>query len=64
LIANADGSVARYIQNKSPGKDKESNWLSAPKDKFVLMMRLYWPKDTPPTILDGSWKIPRVMETK
>ena len=60
LKANADGSVDLYIQNESPGADKESNWLPAPKDKFILMMRLYWPKTTPPSILDGSWKIPEV----
>ena len=62
LKANADGSVDLYIQNESPGKDKESNWLPAPKDEFILMMRLYWPKDKPPSILDGTWKIPQVKE--
>ncbi len=58
LKANADGSVDIYIQNESPGKDKESNWLPAPKDKFILMMRLYWPNEGNPSILDGSWVIP------
>jgi hypothetical protein len=57
---NPDGSVDVYIQNEPPGKDKEANWLPAPKDKFVLMMRLYWPKEKAPSIIDGSWKIPRV----
>jgi hypothetical protein len=57
---NADGSVDVYIQNESPGKDKEGNWLPAPKDKFVLMLRLYWPKEKAPSIIDGSWKIPPV----
>ena len=45
LKTNADGSVDLYIQNESPGKDKEANWLPAPKDKFILMMRLYWPTE-------------------
>jgi hypothetical protein len=57
---NADGSTDIYIQPDSPGKDKESNWLPAPKDDFVLMMRLYWPKEKDPTILNGWWKIPGV----
>ena len=61
LKANADGSVDLYIQNESPGKDKEANWLPAPKDKFVLMMR-FWPKEKPPSILDGTWKIPAVKQ--
>jgi hypothetical protein len=62
LKANPDGSVDLYIQNESPGKDKESNWLPAPKGPFVLMMRLYWPKEEKPSILDGSWKVPGVKE--
>jgi hypothetical protein len=62
--ANADGSIDLYIQHESPGKDKEANWLPAPADDFVLMMRLYWPKEKPPSILDGSWKPPHVAEVK
>ena len=62
LRTNADGSVDLYIQNESPGKDKESNWLPAPKGDFILMMRLYWPKEKPPSIIDGSWKVPEVKE--
>ena len=59
---NADGSIDLYIQHDSPGKDKESNWLPAPADAFVLMLRLYWPKEKPPSLLDGTWKIPEVKE--
>jgi hypothetical protein len=58
LIANPDGSVDLYLQAESPGKDKEANWLPAPKGKFIPMLRLYWPTETPPSILDGSWKPP------
>jgi hypothetical protein len=60
LKANADGSVDLYIQKDNPGPDKESNWLPAPPDKFILMMRLYWPSETNPSIIDGTWKIPAV----
>jgi hypothetical protein len=59
---NADGSVDIYIQNESPGKDKEQNWLPAPKDKFILTLRLYWPKEKSPSILNDTWKIPAVKE--
>jgi hypothetical protein len=59
---NPDGSVDLYFQHDSPGKDRESNWLPAPSGPFILMMRLYWPKDTPPSLLDGTWKIPEVKE--
>ena len=58
LRKNADGSVDLYLQATSPGPDKESNWLPAPSGKFVLMMRLYWPQETPPSLLDGTWKVP------
>jgi hypothetical protein len=60
LKANADGSTDLYIQNESPDADKESNWLPAPKGKFILMMRLYWPKEGDPSIIDGSWVLPPV----
>ncbi len=60
LKPNPDGSIDIHIQNESPGADKESNWLPAPKGKFILMMRLYWPDENAPSILDGSWVIPPV----
>lgn len=60
LKYNADGSLDIRIQHESPGKDKEANWLPAPQGKFVLMMRLYWPKETNPSILDGTWQPPGV----
>jgi len=60
FVTNPDGSVDVYLQAESPGKDKVPNWLPAPKGKFITMLRLYWPQDTPPTILDGSWTPPPV----
>lgn len=61
FVTNDDGSVDLYIQAESPGPEKESNWLPAPDGKFILMLRLYWPDDETPTILDGSWKPPKVV---
>jgi hypothetical protein len=62
LKTNADGSTDLYIQNQSPGPDKESNWLPAPAGKFVLMMRMYWPSEKSPSIINGSWKPPAVQK--
>jgi len=62
---NADGSLTLYIQKDSPGADKEANWLPAPDDTIYLVMRLYWPKPAPPSILpagDGTWKPPAIMK--
>ena len=61
---NADGSLTLYIQKDSPGVDKESNWLPAPNDEIYLVMRLYWPKTTAPSILPaggGSWQPPAIV---
>jgi hypothetical protein len=60
LVTNPDGSVDLYLQADSPGKAREANWLPAPKAQFIPMMRLYWPKETPPSILDGTWKPPAI----
>ena len=60
---NADGSLTLYIQNKSPGADKESNWLPAPNGEIYLVMRLYWPKAEAPSILppgNGTWQPPAI----
>jgi hypothetical protein len=56
----SDGSLVILIQNENPGPDKEANWLPAPKGKFHLMLRLYWPDENEPSILDGSWVVPAV----
>lgn len=58
LQTNPDGSTDLYIQKDSPGKDKESNWLPAPAGDFILMLRMYWPNETDPSIINGSWTIP------
>jgi hypothetical protein len=57
LKHDADGGLTLLIQNDSPVKEKESNWLPAPKGPFAMYMRLYWPKEE---ALDGKWTAPRV----
>src|SRR6266576_1981253 len=52
---DADGGLTLLIQNESPGKEKESNWLPAPKGPFVMAMRLYWPKEE---ATEGKWTAP------
>jgi hypothetical protein len=58
---NADGSLDIYFQNESPGKDKEANWLPAPKGAFNLTMRLYGPKSE---ALTGKWNPPPVVRSQ
>ena len=57
LKYNDDGSLTLYLGNKSPGKEKESNWLPAPAGDFSIWIRAYWPDQA---ILDGKWKPPVV----
>jgi hypothetical protein len=52
---DADGGLTLLIQNESPGKDKEANWLPAPQGPFRMFLRLYWPKAE---ALNGKWKNP------
>jgi len=46
---------------KSPGKDKESNWLPAPEGHFWLVLRTYGPGKA---ILNKTWKVPPVKRVK
>jgi hypothetical protein len=58
LIRDADGGITLYVQHESPGKNREPNWLPAPKGPFFMVLREYWPK---PEALDGSWKAPQAV---
>jgi hypothetical protein len=64
LVANADGSVTLYFRNESPVKDKEPNWLPAPRGEFLPMLRMYWLEEIDPSILNGSWTPPRMVRTE
>lgn len=57
LQQGADGSVEIYLQHESPGKEKETNWLPAPKGLFDLTWRAYLPKGS---YHDGAWRPPAV----
>lgn len=61
LKRDADGGLTLYMQNESPGKDVESNWLPAPKGTFYAVLRMYWPKQE---ALDGTWKAPPAQPVK
>ena len=50
-----DGGITLLVQNQSPGKNKEANWLPAPKGPFLVVMRLYWPKEE---VTEGKWTAP------
>jgi len=61
LKKNGDDSLTLYVGTKSPGADKEANWLPAPAGHFSLYIRAYWGRQG---ILDGSWKPPVIRKGK
>ena len=61
LKPSADGSTTIYIQADSPGKDKESNWLPAPKEPFYMLFRMYQPDIE---VLNGQYELPGVVKGK
>ncbi len=60
LVKNPDGSLTLYLQNQSPGPEKEANWLPAPPGPFTAILRLYWPK---PEALSGAWQSPKLVKS-
>lgn len=64
LKKNKDGSLDLYVQHDSPGKDKEANWLPASDKDFNVTLRMYWPVEKAPSIIDGSWKPPAVKQAQ
>jgi len=55
FVCDKNGGISLYLQNESPGMEKEPNWLPAPEGPFSAIMRLYWPKEE---ALDGTWELP------
>ena len=58
LKFNRDGSLDLYLQNESPGPDREANWLPTPATgELGPTLRLYAPK---PQVADGRWNPPPI----
>ncbi len=64
LKLNDDGSLTIYIQKDLPSEDLVSNWLPAPDGPIYMILRMYSPKQEPPSILppgEGTWNPPTVV---
>lgn len=59
IIFGKDGSLTIYIQNRRPDKEKESNWLPAPKGLFYMSLRIYGPSKS---TINGEWYPPYVQK--
>ncbi|MGW4529633.1 DUF1254 domain-containing protein [Nocardia sp. NPDC004340] len=57
LKRNPDGSLTLHAGTRSPGPERESNWLPAPPGPFSLYIRAYWGKAP---ITDGTWQPPAI----
>lgn len=65
VSARAPRSERRRIDpdpypGRAAGGHTAANWLPAPHGRFQIMLRMYWPRDTDPSVLDGSWIMPAV----
>lgn len=57
-IYNEDGSLTVYISSEKPTDEKRlANWLPAPKDGFMLQVRMYEPK---PEVYQGDFELPEM----
>lgn len=61
LKRDADGGITIHVQAESPGAERESNWLPAPKGPFFMAMRLYRPQAA---ALGGQWKQPPLVASQ
>jgi hypothetical protein len=61
LKPEGDGATRIYIQANSPGKDRDSNWLPAPREPFFVTLRIYGPK---PEVSSGEWLVPAITRLK
>ena len=61
LQRDADGGLTLYVQAESPGKDKESNWLPAPKANFYVVLRAYMPGEE---LVKQTWPPPPLTAVK
>lgn len=59
LVHNSDGSMDIWVSKAQPSAARGGvkNWLPAPAANFTLVMRAYIPR---PSILNGTWKYPKV----
>jgi hypothetical protein len=61
LQRDADGGLTLYVHAESPGKDKESNWLPAPKANFYVVLRAYMPGEE---LVKQTWPPPPLTAVK
>ncbi|MBN9288007.1 MAG: hypothetical protein BGO43_00675 [Gammaproteobacteria bacterium 39-13] len=57
IVKEKDGAMTIFISHRSPGKDKELNWLPTPKGPFYMVLRTYGPSTS---IVDEKWEMPVV----
>jgi len=57
LVRDSDGGITILFQHQPPDAANLGNWLPAPMAPFMLLMRLYLPKEP---ILSGQWVPPPI----
>lgn len=60
LKFNSDDSLSIFVSTSSPSdKSMINNWLPSSEDDFILILRLYLPKQE---ILAGEWSYPQIIK--
>jgi hypothetical protein len=58
LVRNEDGSLDLFLQQESPGAEREPNWIPTKPGTLGVTMRIYGPA---PDALDGRWEPPPIV---
>lgn len=59
LTFNEDGSLDIWIGEKSPGADRERNWLPVSPEDYMITMRIYFPDAS---VTSHEWLPPQITE--
>ena len=57
FVKDADGGLTLLHPERVAGQGQGANWLPAPKGPFIIVMRLYWPKEA---AMEGKWTAPKL----
>jgi hypothetical protein len=59
LVMGKDGSLTLNVSHEPPAPEMRANWLPAPAGPYVVVARLYGPKQE---AIDGRWKLPPLQD--
>ncbi len=59
---DSDGSLTVHVPNEEPSAaNQQQNWLPAPDGGFVVVVRVYWPKEP---VRNAVWSPPALEKAR